>query len=44
LYFPEEIPMQLEEDEIFKILDQVKAVGPEWYEAMVHANIDIFEM
>jgi hypothetical protein len=32
-YFPEEIPKQL---------DQAKA--PEWHEAMVNANIDIFEM
>jgi hypothetical protein len=33
LYFPEENPKQL---------DQAKA--PEWHEAMVNANIDIFEM
>jgi hypothetical protein len=33
LYFPEENPKQL---------DQAKA--PEWHEAMVNANTDIFEM
>jgi hypothetical protein len=33
LYFPEENPKQL---------DQSKAPG--WHEAMVNANIDIFEM
>jgi hypothetical protein len=42
LYFPEEYPSQLNQDEIIKILDQAKA--PEWREAMVSANIDIFEM
>jgi hypothetical protein len=35
LYFPEENPKQL---------DQAKAWDPEWHEAMVNANIDIFEM
>jgi hypothetical protein len=44
LYFPEENPKQLDQDEIIKILDQVKAWDPEWNEAMVNANIDIFEM
>jgi hypothetical protein len=42
LYFPEESPKQLDQDEIIEILDQVKA--PEWHEAMLNANIDIFEM
>jgi hypothetical protein len=44
LYFPEENPKQLDKDEIIEILDQAKAVVPEWHEAMVNANIDIFEM
>jgi hypothetical protein len=42
LYFPEENPKQLDQDEIIEILDQAKA--PQWNEAMVNANIDIFEM
>jgi hypothetical protein len=41
LYFPEENPKQLDQDEIIEILDQAKA--PEW-QAMVNTNIDIFEM
>jgi hypothetical protein len=44
LYFPEENPKQLDQDEIIEILDQTKDVDPEWHEAMVDANIDIFEM
>jgi hypothetical protein len=44
LYFPEEKPKQLDQDEIIEILDQVKAINPEWHEAMVNGNIDIFEM
>jgi hypothetical protein len=44
LYFPEEKPKQLDQDEIIEILDQAKARVPEWHEAMVNANIDIFEM
>jgi hypothetical protein len=40
LYFPEENPKQLDQDEIIEILDQLKA--PERYEALVNANIDIF--
>jgi hypothetical protein len=44
LYFTEENPKQLDQDEIIEILDQAKAVAPEWHEAMVNANIDIFEM
>jgi lipase chaperone LimK len=42
LYFLEENPKQLDQDEIIEILDQSKA--PEWNEGMVNANIDIFEM
>jgi hypothetical protein len=41
-YFPDKYPSQLKQDEIIEILDQAKA--PEWHEAMVSANIDIFEM
>jgi hypothetical protein len=40
LYFPEESPKQLDQDEIIEILDQDKA--SEWHETMVAANIDIF--
>jgi hypothetical protein len=42
LYFPEENPKQLDQDEIIETLDQAKA--PEWHEAMVNADIDIIEM
>jgi hypothetical protein len=42
LYFPEENPKQLDQHEIIGIFDQAKA--PEWHEAMVNSNIDIFEM
>jgi hypothetical protein len=42
LYFPEENPKQLDQNEIIEILDQAKA--PEWHEAMVNTNIDILEM
>jgi hypothetical protein len=44
LYFPEENPKQLDQDEIIEILDQAKASYPEWHKVMVNANIDIFEM
>jgi hypothetical protein len=44
LYFPEENPKQLDQDEIIEILDQAKDMDPEWHEAMVNAKIDIFEM
>jgi hypothetical protein len=37
-------PNDLDPDEIIEILDQGKAWDPEWHEAMVNANIDIFEM
>jgi hypothetical protein len=40
--FLEKTPKQLDQDEIIEILDQAKA--PEWQEAMVNTNIDIFEM
>jgi hypothetical protein len=43
-YFPKENPKQLDQDEIIEILDQAKAVDPEWHEAILNANIDIFEM
>jgi hypothetical protein len=42
LYFPEENLKQSDQDEIIEILEQDKA--PEWHEAMVNANVDIFEM
>jgi hypothetical protein len=44
LYFPEESLKQLDQDEIIEILDQAKAMDPEWHEAIVNVNIDIFEM
>jgi hypothetical protein len=44
LYFPEENPKQLDQDEIIEILDHTKVCNPEWHEAMVNANIDILEM
>jgi hypothetical protein len=44
LYFPEDEPKELDQDEIIEILNQVNARNPEWYEAMVNAKIDIFEM
>jgi hypothetical protein len=44
LYFPEENPKQLDQDEIIEILYQAKARDPEWHEVMLNANIDIFEM
>jgi hypothetical protein len=43
LYFPEE-NLKLDQDEIIESLDQAKACDPEWHEAMVNANIEIFEM
>jgi hypothetical protein len=42
LFFPEECPPPQTQDEIIEILDQAKP--PNWHEAMVSANIDIFEM
>jgi hypothetical protein len=42
LYFSEEHSKQLDQDEIIEILDQAK--DPQWHEAMVNTNIDIFEM
>jgi hypothetical protein len=44
LYFPEENPKQLYQDEIIELFDQANACDSEWHEAMVNANIDIFEM
>jgi hypothetical protein len=42
LFFPEECSTPLTQDEIIEILDQAKP--PNWHEAMVSANIDIFKM
>jgi hypothetical protein len=42
LYFPEEKPKKLDQDEIIDILEQAK--DPEWYEAIVNANIEILKM
>jgi hypothetical protein len=42
LYFPEEHTFQLKQDEIIEILDQAKP--PDWHEAMISADINIFEM
>jgi hypothetical protein len=44
LYFPEENPKHLDQNEIIETLDQAKERDPEWHEAMVNANIDIFEI
>jgi hypothetical protein len=44
LYFPEENPKQLDQDEIIEILDQAKARDPECNESMVNTNIDISKM
>jgi uncharacterized protein YdeI (YjbR/CyaY-like superfamily) len=44
LYFHEENPKQLDQDEIIEFSDQAKAWDPEWLEAMVNTNIEIFEM
>ena len=41
-FFPEECPIPLTQDDIIEILDQAKP--PNWHEAMVSANIVIFEM
>jgi hypothetical protein len=43
-FFLKNNPKQLDQDEIIEILDQDKAMHPEWYEVMVNANIDISEM
>jgi hypothetical protein len=43
LYFPEENPKQLDQNEIIEILDRAKVRDSERHEAMVNANIDIFE-
>jgi hypothetical protein len=39
LYFPERHLKQVDQDENVEILDHAKARNPEWYEAMVNANI-----
>jgi hypothetical protein len=36
MYFPEENPKQLDQDEIIESLDKAKA--PEWHEAMVECK------
>jgi hypothetical protein len=36
------LDLSLTQDEIIEILDQPKT--PNWHEAMISANIDIFEM
>jgi hypothetical protein len=41
-FFLEEVPTALTQDKIIEILDQAKP--PNWHEAMISANIDIFEM
>jgi hypothetical protein len=41
---PEERPKQFNQDQIIEILDQVNTMDPEWHEAIIYANIDIFEM
>jgi hypothetical protein len=38
LYFSEENPKQLDQDEIIEILDQAKARDPEWNEAMINVS------
>jgi hypothetical protein len=38
LYFSEENPKQLDQDEIIEILDETKAMDPEWHGAMVNAH------
>jgi hypothetical protein len=43
VYFLEENPSR-DQDEIIEFFDLAKAWDPEWQEAMVNANIDIFEM
>ena len=42
LFFPEEYPTPLTQDKIIKIL--IQAMPPNWHEAMISANIDIFKM
>jgi hypothetical protein len=44
LFFPEETPKKLDQNEKFKILDQTKAMDHERNEVIFNANIDIFEM
>jgi hypothetical protein len=38
------LPKQLDQDEVNEILDQAKVGNCEWHEAMVNANIEIFEI
>jgi hypothetical protein len=41
-FIPEDNPKQLDQYEIIEILDQDKARDPEWHEAIVNVNVDIF--
>jgi hypothetical protein len=41
LCFPEENPKQLDQDEIIEILDQAKAIDPEWHEAMIKRLLNL---
>jgi hypothetical protein len=43
LYFPEENPKQLDQDEIIEILDQAKVINPEWHEAMVNETLNFLK-
>jgi hypothetical protein len=40
----EDHPKLLDKDEIIEILDQARAWDPEWHEAIVNADIGIFEI
>jgi hypothetical protein len=44
LYFSEEFPDKLDQDEIIEILDNAKASNPEWHEAIIVANIGIWNV
>jgi hypothetical protein len=44
LYFLEENPKELDQDEIIEILDQANSTVPDWHGAVVDANIDFLEM
>jgi hypothetical protein len=44
LYFPEEKPKHLDQDEMIEILDQTKSRNPEWHEAMVNVNTEILNV
>jgi hypothetical protein len=43
LYFPEENPKQLDQDEIIEIIEIIdQAKAPDWHTVIMAANIDIF--